>query len=466
MSNGIDGSVRQYEDGKYRWVYEFNLFRNPTILFVLYKIFFWIGVGEWVLSTLFSLGKKNFFWDGFLDNAKVFLIMTAGLLALATLGYVVYALMMKGKYCVVFEMDEEGVRHTQLDSQFKKAKVISMLTAFAGAAAGSPGAVGTGLLAGSRNTMYSGFGSPAKVRAFPRQDTIKIDRTFSHNQIYAEDADFDFVYRYIISHIPIKEAPSAASPKPTAEIKSFLSDGENKLNSRKLLALILAAANVVLLALIVRGGADKAKQPAGAYLSEQFDVQPYTSEEYSEIYDYTEYIEGSDQNGGSEDNADPENTAPAQNTPAVYNASTPPAPSEFTWFTNSVLHTKQPPEGAVPVSDVRSMTGDWKCLILYSPEADFSLQGFAFCNAALSGDASALTTTFKWNTFVFGGQTIDQRNEANAVFTGSYADGVVTMSGPGAFRLEQFYELDGKQYAFGHYTPPDGESAVIAMVRP
>ena len=26
-------------DGKYRWAYEFNLYRNPTILFVLFKIF-------------------------------------------------------------------------------------------------------------------------------------------------------------------------------------------------------------------------------------------------------------------------------------------------------------------------------------------------------------------------------------------------------------------------------------------
>lgn len=443
MNNDIDGSVRQYEDGKYRWVYEFDLFRNPTILFVIYKIFFWIGVGEWVLSTLFSLGGRDFFWDGFLSNAKVFLIMTAGLLVLATLGYVVYALMMGGRYCVVFEMDEEGVRHTQLDSQFKKAKVISMLTSIAGAAAGDPGVAGTGILAGSRNSMYSGFGSPAKVRAFPRQDTIKIDRTFSHNQVYAGDADFDFVYRYIISHIPIKEAPSAASPKPTAEIKSFFSDGENKLNGRKLLAILLAAANVVLLALIVRGGADKAKQPAEVYFSEQFDVQPYMSE------DYPDYIDDS-----------------AQNAPVVYDASTPPAPAEFTWFTNGVLHTKQPPEGAVPVSDVQSMTGNWKCLILYSPEADFSLQGFAFCNTTLSGESSAMTATFKWNTFVFGGQTIDQRNEANAVFTGSYADGAVSMSGPGAFKLEHIYELDGRQYAFGQYIPPDGESAMIAMVRP
>lgn len=450
MNNGIDGSVRQYEDGKYRWVYEFKLFRNPTILFVIYKIFFFIGVGEWVLTTLFSLGSRNFFWDGFLENTKVFLILTACLLALATLGYVVYALIMGGKYCVVFEMDEEGVRHTQLDSQFGKAKVISMLTSVAGAAAGNPGAVGTGILAGAKNTMYSGFGIPAKVRAFPRRDTIKIDRALSHNQVYAEDADFDFVYKYIVSHLPIK---AAARPKTTDEIKSFFRDAENKLNVRKLLALILAAANVVLLALIVRGGADKAKQPADVYFSEQFDIQPYMSEDYS---DHT-------------DNDNIESAAPVQEQSApavVYSASTPPAPSEFTWFTNGVLRTKQPPEGAVRVSDVQSITGDWKCLILYSPEADFSLQGFAFCNTTLSGDASAMTTTFKWNTFVFGGQTIDQRNEANAVFSGSYADGAVSMSGPGAFRLEYIYELDGRQYAFGQYIPPDGESAMIAMVRP
>ena len=33
------------QDGKYRWVYEMNLYTNPTILILLVKIFFWIFFG-------------------------------------------------------------------------------------------------------------------------------------------------------------------------------------------------------------------------------------------------------------------------------------------------------------------------------------------------------------------------------------------------------------------------------------
>jgi hypothetical protein len=40
-------------DGKYRWAYEFNLYTNPTVLFVVFKIFAVI-IGDFV-TTLFML---------------------------------------------------------------------------------------------------------------------------------------------------------------------------------------------------------------------------------------------------------------------------------------------------------------------------------------------------------------------------------------------------------------------------
>ena len=39
------GSIIEDKKGTYRWVYEFNLFTNPTILFTVVKIFLGIVVG-------------------------------------------------------------------------------------------------------------------------------------------------------------------------------------------------------------------------------------------------------------------------------------------------------------------------------------------------------------------------------------------------------------------------------------
>ena len=40
---------------------------------------------------------------------------------------------------MVFEMDDKGLRHTQLQKQFKKAQVLAMLTALGGGRRRQPG---------------------------------------------------------------------------------------------------------------------------------------------------------------------------------------------------------------------------------------------------------------------------------------------------------------------------------------
>ena len=48
------------KDGKYHWYYEFKLLKNPTILFLLWKMFFWIGFGIWLVSVLLMTFEGNF----------------------------------------------------------------------------------------------------------------------------------------------------------------------------------------------------------------------------------------------------------------------------------------------------------------------------------------------------------------------------------------------------------------------
>ena len=193
-------NVEKGNDGVYRWVYEMSLWKNPTILLLLWKIFFWICVGLWLFITLISVKDTGFWWSGFLDNTKFFGIFTLGMLLLCLIGYVVYAIVMGGKYCVMFEMDDKGVRHTQMEKQVKKAEVLSLLTVLAGAAAKNPTAVGAGLMSSAKTTMYSEFSKVKNVKVYRRRGVIKVNSTFEKNQVYAEKADFDFVLDFITSH--------------------------------------------------------------------------------------------------------------------------------------------------------------------------------------------------------------------------------------------------------------------------
>ena len=199
VAERISDNITLDTDGKYRWRYDLNLLKNPTIFFLVWKIFFFIILGGFTIMFFASLGAKNFFWDGFLENAKIFAIVLGVMTGISILGYLVYAAMMGGKYCVEFEMDEKGINHKQIPDQAKKAKKLARATIFTGVATGRFSAIGAGIAA-SRTEMYSEFDKARKVKSYPRRGLIKVNERFSHNQVYVFKEDFDFVNNYIVSH--------------------------------------------------------------------------------------------------------------------------------------------------------------------------------------------------------------------------------------------------------------------------
>jgi hypothetical protein len=199
MTN-ITKNIVRGEDGVYRWVYELNLYTNPIILFLIWKIFGYICLGMWIIMFLLNMGDNGFWWDGFFDMMQGCLLFTLGFFTLCLIGYLVYAFMVGGKYCVLFEMDEKGVNHIQMEPQVKKADMIGTLTMLAGMVAGKPGVIGTGLLAKSRTSMHSSFDSVKSVEAFPSRNLIKVNEFLNKNQVYAEKEDFDFVLGFIREH--------------------------------------------------------------------------------------------------------------------------------------------------------------------------------------------------------------------------------------------------------------------------
>ena len=207
MKQNEDARVRLCEDGKYRWIYEMNMLTNPTIFLTVFKIFFYIILAGWLIfGTFLYLIHGDF--AGFLDFGKGALIAIAGMAALTFLGVLLLSALYGGKYVVLFEMDEEQIKHIQLPKQVKKAEALSLLTALVGIAAKRPTTVGAGLLASGKTTSTSEYKKVRRVVARRALHLIKVNQLLEKNQIYVPDEDFDFVYEYIKSRCPMRRDPS------------------------------------------------------------------------------------------------------------------------------------------------------------------------------------------------------------------------------------------------------------------
>ncbi len=184
------------EEGVYRWTYEVNMWTNPTILITLLKIVAFGASVPILLVTILALIE-----DGLGQALEAFLgvlgpvSLLMGILLI--LAYLLVAIINGGKYWLVFEMDEKGVRHIQMQKQFKKAQVLGMITGLAGR---TPTTIGIGLLAASKKSSYSQFSKVKSIRAKKSRQVIYVNESLERNQIYVAAEDFDEVLDYLVSH--------------------------------------------------------------------------------------------------------------------------------------------------------------------------------------------------------------------------------------------------------------------------
>ena len=197
-----DSRVTLYPDGKYRWVYEVPMLKNPSILFDVYKV---LGISfglVWLLNVIFISCEDGFSLESLWGFTSGFLIL---MLVFAVIGYVAYVIVAwtyGWKYVVLFTLDERQVVHQQMPRQVKKAMVLGALTAMMGGAAGKPGVVGSGLLAASRSTLTSAFVDVTRLIPCRCHNLIKASQLLSKNRVFVPDEDFDFVYNYLCQHCP------------------------------------------------------------------------------------------------------------------------------------------------------------------------------------------------------------------------------------------------------------------------
>ena len=186
-------NITMCTDGKYRWVYELNLYKNPAIIKEVGRVMFISLVIVLALISGFQIiDGIGTFAERLLFVAELAGVLIVILVVITILGYLLYSYI-----CALFEMDENGVCNKAQEKHIKKAELISAITVIAGLAGGRPGVVGTGMLASARTSMYTSFDSVKELEILPKQHLIRLNGTLDRNQVYAEEKDFTFVADFI-----------------------------------------------------------------------------------------------------------------------------------------------------------------------------------------------------------------------------------------------------------------------------
>lgn len=145
-------------DGVYRWFYELDMLKNPTILITVWKV---LGISFGVVALFILIvdlfqGVIQSISD-ILPALKVILILVPAFLVISIISYLILAWTFGWKYIVLFEMTDEYVKHIPSPKQFKKAQALNWLTVMVGAMAHNPTVMGSGMLAGSKSSSTSVF---------------------------------------------------------------------------------------------------------------------------------------------------------------------------------------------------------------------------------------------------------------------------------------------------------------------
>lgn len=197
----VTENIRLCPDGVYRWHYELNMLRNPSIIFSVWKV---LGIS---FGAVFILLLAADLMQGTIQSAAdlgravlPLLILIAVFFVISILSYLILAAMYGWKYMVLFEMTEDYVRHIQMPKQFKRAQALGWLTLLAGRSAGKTATAELGLQVTARNVSISAFEKVVVIKPRRRRNTIYVNQRLDRNQVYADDADFDFVERFLLDH--------------------------------------------------------------------------------------------------------------------------------------------------------------------------------------------------------------------------------------------------------------------------
>ncbi len=184
----------------YRWVYDVNLWKDTILPVMFIRILLLAALAPaLVLFAVTALeGEPG---KGLLLFIQVYGMTACGLIALFIVVYPVFIVIKGGRYSILFEMDDHGIRHIEMPRTARRSEVMSWAGFAAGVLAKNPTLMGSSLLAGSKSQSYSAFQNVRKIIHHKRKGVMRlICRDMTRNLIYLHPADAEFVGKFITEH--------------------------------------------------------------------------------------------------------------------------------------------------------------------------------------------------------------------------------------------------------------------------
>ena len=188
-----------FKNGRYYWVAELPMFKSFFLLFEVWRV---LGISGLIVA-LIGLTAGIIGGDGreaYVATVGMIALVMTILMVLSIPAYYIVTKANNDKYTVLFEMDDEGVDHTQIKTE--KAKALDALTMLVGSATGNHTLKGIGSLNASGGSLYSSFRNVRKIKADRKKGVIALNGRFLRNQVYVDDENFDFVYQFIRERCP------------------------------------------------------------------------------------------------------------------------------------------------------------------------------------------------------------------------------------------------------------------------
>ena len=187
------------DENKYSWVYEQPMLKSFFLLFEVWRVILIAAAILALFLIIMNLITGNGF-EGILSSIGMAGLAGGIIFVLSIPSYYIVTKANNNKYTVLFEMDENGVDHTQIKTE--AAKALEALTILAGIATRNRTTTASGILSATGGSLYSDFRKVRKIKVLPDKNTIMLNGRFVRNQVYAEDEDFEFVSNFIIEHCP------------------------------------------------------------------------------------------------------------------------------------------------------------------------------------------------------------------------------------------------------------------------
>ena len=106
--------VTLYPDGKYRWVYEVSMMKNPSILIDIFKVL-GISLGiVWLFTVLLDIFDDDLSLEKLWNLTLVFLGLMLVFVVIGLIAYTILAWSYGWKYVVIFTMDNKELVHQQM----------------------------------------------------------------------------------------------------------------------------------------------------------------------------------------------------------------------------------------------------------------------------------------------------------------------------------------------------------------